>query len=281
MPERLPISVLLLARNEAERLETLLPSLAFAAEVVVVVDDASTDATAAVAVRHGARSVSRTFDGFGPQRRFGLAQCREPWVLWIDADERLEPEAPAVMAEAIAAGAADGFRLRRRTWFLGKPIRFCGWRNERVLRLFRRERAAFDDAPVHERVTVAGRLANLDVTLEHLSYETWEDCRRKLLHYSAANAERLARSGRRVGLLDVALRPPLRFLRMYVLQLGVLDGARGWLVCALASTQVLLKYAARFVAQRAAPAPPVPAASAAAPMAADGRRDGTAREPRA
>lgn len=251
MASPLPVSVLLLARDEAERLATLLPALGFAAEVVVVVDDARDDDTAAVAARHGARVVRRAFDGFGPQRQFALAQCRESWVLWIDADERLVADAPEAIARAVAAPIADGYRLRRRTWFLGRPIRFCGWQNERVLRLFRRDRARFDDAPVHERVEVQGTLADLPATLDHLSYETWEDCRRKLVHYSAANAERLARDGRRASLLDVVARPPLRFARMYVLQLGVLDGARGFLVCALAATQVFLKYGARWAASRA------------------------------
>jgi len=247
----LPISVLLLARDEAPRLARLLPSLGFAREIVVVMDEASRDATDDVAARFGARVFRRALDGFGAQRQFALEQCREPWVLWIDADERLEPGAAERFARALAAGGADGFRLRRRGWFLGRPIRFCGWRNERVLRLFRRDGARFDTAPVHERIERPGRIEDLGVTLDHLSYETWEDCRRKLLHYSAAGADASARAGRRAGLLDVLLRPPLRFVRMYVLQLGVLDGARGALLCGLAATQVFLKYGALWAASRA------------------------------
>jgi hypothetical protein len=112
-----------------------------------------------------------------------------------------------------------------------------------VLRLFRRGAARFDDAPVHESVAVDGAIADLDLTLEHDSYETWEDCRRKLFAYAAANAARARAAGARAGAADVVLRPPLRFARMYVLQLGFLDGARGALVCALAAAQVFLKYA--------------------------------------
>src|SRR6185503_2262780 len=242
----LPISVLLLARDEARRLEALLPALGFAREVVVVVDAVTTDGTREVASRHGARVFERALDGFGPQRRFALAQCREPWVLWLDADERLPDDAPEVLVRAVSGAesiAADGFRMGRRTWFLGAPIRWCGWRRESVLRLFRRERAQFDDAPVHESVEVTGRIVDLPLTLEHRSYETWGECRRKLLAYAPANAERARRAGRRAGPWDVLLRPPMRFLRMYVLQLGVLDGARGVAVCGLAAAQVFLKYA--------------------------------------
>ena len=250
MAEPLPISVLLLARNESVALAALLPSLGFAAEIIVVVDAATTDSTAQVCERAGARVFTRALDGFGAQRRFALEQCREPWVFWIDADERLDAAGIAAIRDAVMRADAEGYRIKRRTWFLGKAIRFCGWRNERVLRLFRRDRARFDGSLVHEQVHVDGRVVDLGATLDHLSYETWDDARRKLLQYSAANAGRMALEARRATLLDVITRPPLRFIRMYVLQLGVLDGARGILLCGLAATQVFLKYAGHWAARR-------------------------------
>jgi glycosyltransferase involved in cell wall biosynthesis len=251
MSEPLPISVLLLARDEARRLDALLPALRFAREVVVVMDAATRDDTRGVAERHGARVLERPLDGFGPQRRFGLAACREPWVLWIDADERPDARAVASLAAATSGGgAAAGFRIERRTWFLGRRIEYCGWRGERVLRLFRREGACFDDAPVHETVRVKGAIADLQGTIEHRSYETWAECRDKMVRYAAAGAERARREGRRAGPLDVLLRPPARFVRMYVLQLGILDGAHGVVLCALAAAQVLLKYAELWAAPR-------------------------------
>jgi hypothetical protein len=245
MDDKLPLSVLLLARDETAGLEALLPALAFAREVVVVWDARGDPATRAAAVRLGARVHERALEAFGPQRRFALAQCREPWVLWLDADERLDARAEAEVRRVVGAAEAggDGFALARRTFFLGRRIRFCGWRGETVLRLFRRERAAFDDAPVHERVTVTGRLGRLDGAIEHHSYPDWASCVRKLTAYAAAGAESARRAGRTAGAGDVLLRPPLRFARMYVLQLGVLDGFPGLLVCALAAAQVFLKYA--------------------------------------
>jgi glycosyltransferase involved in cell wall biosynthesis len=239
----LPISVLLLARDAAPDLDALLPALGFAREVVVVIDAASDAATRAAAERHGARVFVRALDGFGPQRAFALAQCREPWVLWIDADERLPAGAADVFARAVAGPERAGFRLGRAGFFLGRRIRHCGWGGEMVLRLFRRERARFDDAPVHEQVQVAGEIATLPVTLDHHSYASWSECRGKLVHYARSGAEKARRAGRRASALDVVLRPPLRFLRMYVLQLGFLDGAHGAVLCALAAAQVFLKYA--------------------------------------
>ena len=235
--------MLLLARDEQARLEALLPRLGFAREVVVVLDSATGDRSREVAERHGARVVERALEDFGRQRQFGLEQCREEWVLWLDADERLDPRAEAAVASAArGSGGATGFRLERRTWFLGRRIRHCGWRGERVLRLFRRGASHFDPAPVHETVTVAGAIADLPGLIEHHSYPDWRSCRDKLVSYAARGAEKARLQGRRAGPLDVLARPPLRFLRMYVFQGGVLDGAHGLALCALASAQVLLKY---------------------------------------
>jgi hypothetical protein len=240
----LPVSVLLLARDEAEDLAALLPALGFAREVVVVWDERGNPAVRTLAERAGARVFSRAWGGFGAQRQFALAQCTQPWVLWIDADERLDVTARTSIAAAVRAGREDlaGYSLVRVTYFLGRRIRFCGWQGERLVRLFRRDRSGFDDAEVHERLRVAGVTGPLAGTLEHHSYPTWESCVTKMRRYSEAGAEKAFRAGRRAGPLDGAVRAPLRFLRQYVLQLGVLDGVHGVLVCGLAAAQVYLKY---------------------------------------
>jgi (heptosyl)LPS beta-1,4-glucosyltransferase len=245
----LPLSVLLLARDEREALERLLPALAFAGEVVVVTDARGEPAVRALAARHGARVFERPFDGFGPQRQFALEQCTRPWVLWIDADEWPDPRLIDALTARLGGApggepAASGFRIARHTWFLGRRIRFCGWQGESVVRLFRRERASFDDAPVHERVRVEGPgPGRLKGVIEHYSYRTIADCTAKCVRYAAAGADKAFARGRRAGALDVVVRPPLRFLRQFVVQLGFLDGVHGLVLCAFAATQVFLKYA--------------------------------------
>jgi hypothetical protein len=245
MDDRLPISVLLLARDETRDLEELVPALGFAREVLVVWDPRGDRATRDTAARLGARVEERAFDGFGPQRAWALGHCTQPWVLWLDADERLDASAVAAIRDAVRAdGGVTHHRLRRATWFLGRRIRWCGWRGETVVRLFRRGRARFDDAEVHETVAVEGPgPGTLAGVIEHHSYRTFADCVGKCVRYARAGAERAWRRGRRAGPLDVLFRPPLRFARQYVLQLGFLDGAHGLVLCAFASAQVLFKYA--------------------------------------
>lgn len=246
MSDPLPISVLLLARDETARLERLLEALRFAREVVVVLDARGPEATRAAAERHGARVFEHAFEGFGPQRAFALAQCTEPWVLWIDADELPDRALVESLRARFAAGDSRpvAWSLTRRTWFLGRRIRFCGWGDEHLVRGGPRERIRFDDAPVHERLIVQDPVEAIGGALEHHSYETLADAIDKMTRYAAAGAERAWRGGRRAGPLDVLARPPLRFVRQYVLQLGFLDGAHGLVLCGFAAAQVFLKYAA-------------------------------------
>ncbi|HTO90388.1 MAG TPA: glycosyltransferase family 2 protein [Candidatus Sulfotelmatobacter sp.] len=253
MSDTLPISVLLLARDEGPALEALLPRLAFAREVVVVWDANGDAATRAIAERLGARVHSRALDGFGAQRRFALEHCREPWVLWIDADELpAQPPGP-LLAPLIASPDLAGATITRRGFFLGRRIRYCGWQSERLVRLFRRDRARFDDAAVHEQVHVEGRIARSELAFDHHSYRSWDACVDKLRRYAGAGAAKAWQEGRRAGALDVALRPPLRFARQYLLQLGFLDGGYGAVLCALAAAQVALKYAELWARTRGVP----------------------------
>jgi len=248
MAEPLPLSVLLLARDETRELEELVPSLAFAREVVVVWDPRGERAARDAAERLGARVFERELDGFGPQRQHALERCTQDWVLWIDADERLSDDAVAAIRAAIGpgrgAGPATHYDLLREGWFLGRRIRWCGWRGERLVRLFRRERAAFGPELVHENVRVVGPRQALPGRIAHHSYRTIDDCVAKMLRYAPANAEQAWTAGRRAGFLDVLARPPLRFVRQYVLQLGFLDGVHGLVLCGFAAAQVFLKYAA-------------------------------------
>jgi hypothetical protein len=260
MDARLPLSVLLLARDETADVEALLPALDFACEVVVVWDERGEAATRAAAERLGARVFARALDDFGAQRRFALERCTRPWVLWLDADERLDEAAVAAIRRTLAGPepAESAFTIERRGHFLGRPIRFCGWQGERVTRLFRRERAGFDDAPVHERVRIEGRVGRLAGRIEHYSYATAADCERKLRDYARAGALAARARGRRARWWDRELRPLLRFARMYVFQLGFLDGAAGWRLCALAAAQVRLKYVTLRELSRDDPRGPAP-----------------------
>jgi glycosyltransferase involved in cell wall biosynthesis len=268
--ERPPISVVLITRNEAARIRRCLQSVRWAEEIVVV-DQHSTDGTAAICRELGARVIERDMTaGFGEQKNFAIAQASHPWVLSLDADEEVTP----ALREAIEAAVREpddhvGFRIPRLTSYLGRFIRHCGWYPSPVLRLFRRGQGRFTDALVHEEVVCDGPVGDLGEDLLHHSYESLSDHVRKLLVYTAYDARMLQRRGSQLGLRRrvswLVLKPPAVFVRKFILQRGYREGWHGFLLSAMAALVVLVN-GVRFAELTGhLGAPPRPAADAEPP----------------
>jgi 2-polyprenyl-3-methyl-5-hydroxy-6-metoxy-1,4-benzoquinol methylase len=247
MSERLGLSVVLIVRDEASRIRRCLDSVTWADELIVV-DGQSADGTPAICREYGARVLSREMrHGFGEQKGFAVAQATRPWVLSVDADEVVSPALRRAIEAAIAApGPWVGFRMPRRTAYLGRFIRHAGWYPAPVLRLFRRGHGRFTDALVHERLVVDGPVGDLGEDLLHFSYESLGDHVRKLLLYTAYDARMLRRRGVRLGRLTapwyLALKPALVFGRKYVAQGGWREGWHGVVLCAMAALVVFVNY---------------------------------------
>jgi glycosyltransferase involved in cell wall biosynthesis len=245
MPERPALSVIVITRNEAARIGRCLDGVRWAEELVVV-DDASTDATAEICRAHGARVIVRPMrEGFGEQKAFALAQARQPWVLSIDADEVVTPALRGEIEAALAdSGRYVGYRIPRLTDYLGRPIRHCGWYPLPVVRLFRRDRARFSSALVHEEVLVDGPVGILKSDLLHWSYDSLAVHAAKTRLYSGLEARMLEREGVRLGGLAtwwlLVLRPAWVFARKFVVQRGWREGWHGLVLSALAAFGVFV-----------------------------------------
>ena len=139
---RAPLSVVLLVKNEQDRLPAALESVAFADEIVVA-DTGSTDETARVARLGGARVESIGWEGFVASRNRALAEARHDWVLVLDADERVPPALRDEILSALEAAdpAISGYRMPRLSHFLDRPIRHGTWYPDYKLRLGRRSRS--------------------------------------------------------------------------------------------------------------------------------------------
>ena len=250
-PSAPKLSAIIITRNEAANIGECLDSVAFCDERIVV-DSGSTDATIDVARGKGARVETHEWRGFGAQKNFALSLATGDWVLSIDADERVTPELAAAIKAAIAGGAADGFELPRISSFCGRPMRHAGWFPDYVLRLFRRGKARFDDALVHERVICDGTVKRLDKPLIHHPVLKLEDALSRMDRYSTAGAQTLLASGRRVSFATGISHGLFAFLKTYVLRLGFLDGAEGFLLAVANAEGSYYRYMKAWVAQRAA-----------------------------
>jgi len=235
------ISVAIITLNAAQDLERCLASAAFADEVIVL-DQHSTDDTAAVCARQGAVLHQTEWLGFGPTKAKAVSLCRNDWVLSLDSDEAVTPELAAAIEALEDNPAAAAFAVNRLSRFLGRWIRHCGWHPEYVIRLFDRRRSGFNDLPVHESIETEGAVERLTGLLHHYTYDTMEQYIEKLNRYTTLAAEDLYRSGRRATPAQAVVRSQAAFWRMWVLQGGILDGAQGTALCLASSFYVLSKY---------------------------------------
>jgi glycosyltransferase involved in cell wall biosynthesis len=237
------LSVCVVAMNEEDRIGECLRSADFADEWIVV-DSHSTDRTREVAAEQGARVIERDWPGHVEQKNFALTQATHDWVLCLDADERVSPELRAAIVAALArAELPDGFRFARRNRYLGRWIRHGGWYPDRKLRLFRRSRGRWAGQNPHDRVHLEGPVELLPGDLLHDSYRSLSEHLRTIDSFTTIAAREKHSAGARARLTDLTLRPCGKFLRMYVLKAGFLDGLPGFLVAVSGAYYVFLKYA--------------------------------------
>jgi glycosyltransferase involved in cell wall biosynthesis len=235
------VSVAIITKDAAVQLDRCLASVAFADEIVVL-DQGSLDDTAAVCARHGAALHQGRWEGFGPTKQRAVALCRNRWVLSVDSDEEVSLELAAAIGALPEQPDVAAFAVNRLSRFLGGWIRHCGWHPDWVVRLFDRERAGFDDRPVHESVRHPGPAGRLQGLLRHYPYETMEQYIAKLDRYTTLAADDLAARGRRCSPVVAVLRSEATFWRMWLLQSGWRDGGPGLVLCRASSFYVLAKY---------------------------------------
>ncbi len=239
----LPLSVIIITRNEEHNIAACLDSVAGVGDIVIV-DAASTDATVEIARARGARVFVEEWLGFAAAKTLALGHTRNEWVLWLDADERVTPElAEEIRSVLTSSPSAAAFRMARRAYFLGKWIRHCGWYPGYVTRLFRKSRARFNDALVHEELETEGEVVDLQHDLLHFTDRDLDHYFSKLNRYTTLAAQDMASAGKGASFADVILRPWAVFFKMYVLKAGFLDGRHGYLLCRLSASYVLAKYA--------------------------------------
>jgi glycosyltransferase involved in cell wall biosynthesis len=247
--DRVPCSVIIAAKDEASEIAECIASVSWAGEVIVVEND-SADDTVSIARANGAVVFSHPFTTIGCQRNAAIARARHEWILVVDADERGTTALGAEIAAAVVApGPTVAYRVRRRNFFLGREIRHGGWERDRPVRLFR-SRLRYDERPVHEHVMTDGLVGELREPFVHYPYASLREYFEKLERYSGWWAEQSFARGKRTQAWTIAVKPPARFLSMYVLRAGFLDGAAGVIVAAMAAMSVAAKYARLWELQR-------------------------------
>lgn len=240
-PGDVPVTVVIAARNEAANIVACIDSVRWAREIIVVEND-STDGTADLALRAGAQVLGNPFVTIGGQRNAAIERATSDWILAVDADERGSSDLRDEVVRVIGSANHQAYRVPRRNFFLGREVRHGGWNRDKPVRLFR-SGLRYSATRVHEHVETSGTAGELESALLHAPYATIDQYFEKLDRYSRWWAEDRHERGGRAGAGTVVIRPPLRFLSMYLLRGGFMDGAAGVVLACMAATSVMAKYA--------------------------------------
>ena len=227
--EKPPLSGVVVAKNEADRIGRCIASLMPVCREVIVLDSGSTDDTVAIARSLGARVEHRNWDGFARQKNAAIERAAQPWVILLDADEWLEPDAQQALRTLFADDIehADVWLLLRRTHWLGTPMQHGSFAREAIERLFRSD-LRHADIPVHEYLDTRGRtVKRSNVELEHATARNTLEYREKLTKYAALWAKERAARGKTAWPGRGLLAASAYALKNLILQGGVLDGRAG------------------------------------------------------
>ncbi len=238
------ISVCIITYNEEDRVEETLKSVEEISDEIIVVDAFSTDRTPEIVKSFGAKFFQREWDGYSNQKNFAISKAQHPWVLSIDADERISKELKDEIAKLKnIEHDFDGFSFKRRTFYMGKWIKHSGWYPDKKVRLFKKDLAQWEGDFVHENLVFKGKVKELKGELLHYSYRNLADHILRINRYSTLASQKMFKEGKKSSYAKILLLPPITFLKHFIFRLGFLDGVQGLLISMFSSYYVFLKFA--------------------------------------
>lgn len=247
------LSVVVITKNEADKLEACLESVSWADEIVVL-DSGSTDKTLDIARCFTDRIyVEEDWPGFGIQRQRAQEKARCDWIMMIDADEIVTPDLREEISCAISRNdKSKVYALSRLTWAFGAFIRHSGWYPDYVVRLYPNALATYDDATVHEKVVFNENMqvVKLRGNLLHYTFKDIEQWINKTTRYSVAWADQKYLQGKRSSIFDAVIHAVFYFFKAFIIRRGFLDGRAGFVLAVFGAYSRFIKYTDLWLRQK-------------------------------
>ena len=244
MTHKATIGVLMIVKNEEKHLAACLDTVKDWVDEIVIVDSGSTDNTANIAKLYTDKFyTNENWPGFGKQRQLAQSYMTTTWVVPLDADERVTPELKEEIERAVHKDEKKtAYKINRLSSAFGKCIKHSGWSPDWIVRLYRNDEAAYNDALVHEKVDAPGvTLKKIDGYLLHDTYENLHHYLNKTTGYLKAWTDQ--REGKKKSGLTTAITHAFAsFFKMYFLKLGFLDGKHGFILAWLSTHSTFVKY---------------------------------------
>ena len=229
--------------NNARTVGRALESLKWADEIIVV-DSFSTDKTVEICQNYSDKIFQRRWPGHRDQYQYAADLTTHPWIMFLDADEEVSPELAEEVQRELGGGAeeVDGFFVYRRTFYLGRWIRYGGWYPDGEIRLYRRNKGRWEGG-LHARVVIEGTVRSLKNQYLHYTYRNISDQIQTIDKYSRIAAEDMVKQGERFSLFKLLFHPPFRFIKEYFFKSGFRDGLPGFVIVISTMYYVFIKYA--------------------------------------
>ena len=228
--------------NEEENIERAILSVMWADEIIVV-DSFSKDKTLEIAQKYNCRILEHEYTNSAAQKNWTIPQASHEWIFLLDADESCPGNLMKEIKMVLEKGSPhSAFRIFRQNFFMDRKINFCGWQNDSVIRLFRRDNCRYEELNVHAEIISEGTIGKLTNKIFHFTYNGYYRYAEKYERYTSWSAKDRLKKTKNVTLFHLMIKPSFRFFKQYFLRLGFLDGKVGFIICAMASYSVFLRY---------------------------------------
>ena len=237
------LSVAIITFNEEKILTKTLSAISSIADEIIIVDSGSTDNTKNIALEFNAKFFSEAWKGYGPQRNSAINKCSCDWILNIDADEELSNNLINKIRKIKKNSLKEEvFKINFTSVCFGKKLKHGGWSNSYRIRLFRNGAGLFNNNTVHEEFITNKKVFSLKEDIYHHSYISLEDYFNKFNRYTTEGALEYYSRGKKASCLQIIFNPIYKFIKMYVLRLGFLDGIEGLMIATSSAIYSMVKY---------------------------------------
>ncbi len=247
-----PVSVVIITKNEAQRIKDCIDSVKGWADEIIVVDDESTDSTRKIAKDLGARVLVRKMENEGRHRNWAYAQAKHAWVFSLDADERLLDDLKKEITAVLVGNPGESaFTVPRRNFIGDHWLRWGGFYPAAQIKLIRKDRFKWEEVQVHPRAFLDGSCGHLESDMIHYTYRNWQDFLKKLNTQTSWEAQKWydlslqnpEKARYKMNTIHALWRTLDRFVRSFVIKQGFRDGFIGFMVAYYSSLYQIVSYA--------------------------------------
>ncbi|MBX3042433.1 MAG: glycosyltransferase family 2 protein [Candidatus Kapabacteria bacterium] len=234
------ISVVIIAKNEEKNISRCLESVAWADEIILL-DNGSTDKTIEIAQKFGCKIYDGgEWHGFGIAKRRAVNYANFDWILSLDADEVVSGQLAEDIKLILINPTFNNFKIKRKSFYLSKLIKYSGWQRDYPLRLFNKNFAGFNEKKVHESVITTYPVGKIESQIFHYTYDDLNSHFQKMILYSDLSVEE--NKGKKVSKIGIIFRGFWKFINTYFLDKGILDSRQGFILSVMSSIGVMIKY---------------------------------------